>query len=231
MRTTTILSILLVVFAIGTACAQSVQDPPAGPPDAVVDLRTREGVELVKGKWRYSDTRIVEVDYKGPGADLTPSGKPIKTYDYQPKAGPADYDDSDWEVVDPTTLDAHRSTGKLCFNWYRIKLKIPQRIGNFDPTGATVAFEIVIDGYAEVWVNGRLPIVLGQTGGQVVKGFNAPNRVIMGRSIKPGDEVQLAVFGINGLISRSPDNFIWIKSATLDFYKPMGAHLRGQCQG
>jgi len=173
----------------------------------------------VKGQWRYSDTKIVEVESRGPGADLKPSGAPIKTYDYTPHAGAADFDDSRWQMIDASTLDTRRSTGKLCFNWYRIKLTIPEKIGNFDPTGSTVSFEIVIDDYAEVWVDGKMPRVPGQTGGTVVKGFNAPNRVIIERNVRPGQQIQLAVFGANGPISYSPENFIWIKSATLDFYK------------
>ncbi len=212
-----VLALLATVTCV--AAAQSVQDPPFGKPDAVIDLATREGTSLVKGEWRYSDTKIIEVDSHGPGADLKPSGAPIKTYDYIPHAGPADFDDSHWPIIDPATLDARRSTGKLCFNWYRIKVTIPEKIADFDPTGSTVAFEIVIDDYAEVWVNGKLPRVLGQTGGPVIKGFNAPNRVIIGRNVKPGQQIQLAVFGANGPISYAPDNFIWIKSATLDFYK------------
>src|SRR5215471_8398928 len=212
-------SLLLVSARI--AFSQTVIDPPAGRPDAIIDLGTREGVQLVKGSWRYSDTRIVEVDSKGPGPDLKPSGRPIKTYDYTPKAGVAEFDDSGWEIIDPTTLEQRRSTGKICFNWYRINVTIPERIGAFDPSGSTVAFEVVIDDYAEVWVDGKLPVVLGQTGGQVIKGYNAPNRVVLGRGIRPGQRIQLAIFGINGPISSSPDNFIWIKSATLDFYKPL----------
>ena len=39
---------------------QSIQDPPFGRPDAVVDLASREGVELVNGQWRYHDVKIVE---------------------------------------------------------------------------------------------------------------------------------------------------------------------------
>ena len=94
-----------------------------------------------------------------------------------------------------------------------------KRSANFSTAGSTVAFEIVIDDYAEVWVNGKMPRVLGQPGGPVIKGFNAPNRVIITRDAQPGQHIQLAVFGINGPISYSPQNFIWIKSATLDFYK------------
>jgi gluconolactonase len=96
---------------------------------------------------------------------------------------------------------------------------IPEKIGNFDPTGSTVIFEVVLDDYAEIWVDGKLPTVLGQTGGVLAKGFNAPNRVVIGRNVTPGQQIQLAVFGMNGPISNPPGNFIWIRSATLDFYK------------
>jgi gluconolactonase len=82
-----------------------------------------------------------------------------------------------------------------------------------------VDFEIVIDDYAEVWVDGKLPAVYGQSGSSVIKGYNAPNRVILEHSVEPGQKIQIAVFGINGPISASPNNFIWIKSAVLDFYK------------
>ena len=56
---------------------------------------------------------------------------------------------------------------KVCFNWYRINITIPEKVGNFSTAGSTVAFEIVIDDYAEVWVNGKMPRVLGQPGGPV----------------------------------------------------------------
>ena len=218
-RFVNLIAAISVFLGSVSAGAQSIMDPPFGRPDAVIDLATRKGAELVKGQWRYSDTRIIEVDSRGVGPDLKPSGPPNKTYDYTPHAGTADFDDSKWEAIDPTTLDARRSTGKICFNWYRIALTVPEKIGSFDPTGSTVAFEIVIDDYSEIWVDGKLPRVLGQPGGPVIKGFNAPNRVVIGRDVKPGQRIQLAVFGANGPISYSPENFIWIKSATLDFYK------------
>ncbi|MGH7232594.1 MAG: SMP-30/gluconolactonase/LRE family protein [Nitrospiraceae bacterium] len=187
-------------------------------PDAVVDLMTDEGVALVKGQWRYSDAKIVEVDHHSPGPDLGPSGAPNRTYDISPHAGSADFDDATWQVIDGSGLETRRSTGRLCFNWYRIHVTIPDKIGSFDPTGSTVAFEIVIDDYAEVWVDGTLPLVLGQTGGPLVKGFNAPNRMIVARNVMPGQRLQLAVLGANGPLSNPPGNFIWVRSATLDFY-------------
>jgi gluconolactonase len=210
---------LMLLPAFLNAQGQSVQDPPFGRPDAIVDLASREGVQLVSGQWRYHDVKIVDADSRTVGADLKPSGAPSKTYDYTPHAGVANFDDSQWEAIDATTLDQRRSTAKLCFNWYRINVTIPERIANFETAGSTLAFEIVIDDYAEVWVDGKMPRVLGQSGGSVIKGFNAPNRVIVARNVKPGQTIQLAVFGINGPVSYSPENFIWIKSATLDFYK------------
>src|SRR5213075_304943 len=86
--------------------------------------------------------------------------------------------------------------------------------------GSTVLFEVVIDDYAEVWANGELPLALGTTGGQVVGGFNAPNRVLLTRDARPGQTFQIAVFGINGPISVSPRNYIWMRTATLDIYAP-----------
>ena len=211
----------LSLMAPQHAASQNVaaQGPPYGRPDATIDLRTKEGKELVKGVWRYSDVKIVETDFRAPGPDLKPSGKPTKTYDYIPHAGAADFDDAKWEVLDPTTLEARRSGGKLCFNWYRIIITIPDKVGEFEIRGSTVDFEIVIDDYAEVWVDGKLPAVYGQSGGSVIKGYNAPNRVVIARDVQPGQKIQLAVFGINGPISASPSNFIWVKSAVLDFYK------------
>ena len=113
-----------------------------------------------------------------------------------------------------------RTSGRLAFNWYRIKVRIPERIGRIDPTGSTVVFEVVVDDYAEVWVDGRLARRLGQTGGSLIGGFNAPNRVVLTRDARPGQQIQIAVFGINGPLSDPPANFIWVRSATLDFHKP-----------
>jgi gluconolactonase len=209
-------------FSVQSVTAQNwaAQVPPYGRPDATIDLRTREGVQLIKGEWRYSDVQILQVDAKGPGADLKPSGAPVKTYDYAPHAGIAGFDDSTWAILDPVTLDARRGNGKVSFNWYRLRVTLPQTVAALSVAGSTVSFEIVIDDYAEIWVNGKLTTVLGQSGGSVVKGWNAPNKVILTRTAQPGEQFEIAVFGYNGPVSRAPDNFIWVKSATLDFYRP-----------
>jgi gluconolactonase len=214
------LTVVVSLTVAPRASAQITSDVPAGRPAAIVDLATEQGVRLIKGQWRYRDARIVEVEHRRPGPDLRPSGPPNRTHDITPHAGAADFDDSAWEVLPAAQLDARKGNGRLSFNWYRLKLTIPDRIGSFDPTGSTVVFEVVVDDYAEVWVDGALPTVLGQTGGPLVKGFNAPNRVVLGSDVRPGQQFQLAVFGMNGPVSSPPGNFIWVRSATLDFYPP-----------
>src|SRR5713101_4451186 len=82
-----IIAILLYVGlseagAQATAPAKTSADIPSGRPDAMIDLATADRVDLVKGEWRYSDTKIVEVDFRGPGADRQPTGSAVKTYDY-----------------------------------------------------------------------------------------------------------------------------------------------------
>lgn len=192
---------------------------PAGKPDATIDLGSLDGVKAVKGEWRYSDTKIIEADFRGPGPDKQPTGALVRTYDYTPHAGGAEFDDSKWEVISPTTLDQRRGSGRLGFNWYRIKLTIPERIGDFDPTGSTAVFETSLDDYAEIWVDGELSRALGQSGGSVIAGWNAQNHLVVGRNVKPGQQIQLAVFGVNGPLSNPPTNFIYIRYARLAFHK------------
>lgn len=209
---------LLPSAASARLAAQATLDAPAGRADAIVDLTTVEGVRLVNGRWRFHDAEIVEAMNRDPGPDLKPSGAPNRTHDITPKAGAADFDDSAWEAFDGPDLVRRRTAGRLAFGWYRLSVTIPERVGRLDPTGATVVFEITVDDYAEIWVDGRLVPVLGQTGGQLIKGWNAPNRVVLTRSARPGQRIQLAVFGANGPLSDPPPNFVWVRSATLDFY-------------
>ena len=196
-----------------------------GKPDAVINLQTHEGAALVGAEWRYADAQIEEIDFVEVGEDLGPSGKPNRTYDVEPHAEAADFDDSDWRELDPPDTMLRLGGGKVCFNWYRTRVTIPERVGERDPTGATVIFEIVVDDYAEVWVDGALPVALGRSGGQVVAGFNAPNRVVLTRDARPGQTFSLAVFGMNGPVSVSGANYIWVRSATLDLYSEERARV------
>jgi gluconolactonase len=196
--------------------ASSLPGPPEhlpGRPDAIVDLQTDDGVELVAGGWRYADARVEEVDFVELGSPEDPLGPgtvPNRTYDI--------VQDGDWRDLAAEDTMLRLATGRVCFNWYAIDVTIPERIGDLDPTGATIVFEVVIDDYAEVWVNGELPHTLGDAGGPVVAGFNAPNRVVLTRDAQPGQTFELRVFGINGPLSSSPANYIWMRTATLDVY-------------
>jgi len=194
MRTSAIVAILAMALAPATAGAQATK----------IDLRTDEGVKAVKGQWRFHDVKLVEVEAKGP------DGKPVKTYNIEPKAFGADFDDGGWEVLDPTTLGRRRSTGLVCFCWYRIKVTIPP-----EADGRPVHFVTTVDDYGEVWVDGKLPRKPGQSGGPVVAGFNVPNRVEL-PDAKAGKTYQIAVFGINGPISAAPTNYIFLGPTYLE---------------
>jgi hypothetical protein len=169
-----------------------------------IDLRTKEGVAAVKGEWRYTNVKIVEVPHKAP------DGTPNTTYAIEPKAYGPDFDDSQWEVVDPTTLGGRRSTGLVCFCWYRIKLTIPE-----EARGKRVFFQTTVDDYGEVWVDGKLPRKPGQSGGAVVAGFNVPNRLELANP-EPGKVFQIAIFGMNGPISAMPTNYIFLGPTFLE---------------
>src|SRR5437870_9331920 len=104
--TTAALLALPADFVAAASLDESLADRK---PEASIDLATREGTQLVKGEWRYGDTKIVEVDFKAAGPDGQPSTIPNKAYDFTPHAGGADFNDSKWEVIAPTTLDTRRS--------------------------------------------------------------------------------------------------------------------------
>jgi gluconolactonase len=198
--------------------AQVTQDAPQRLPSAVVDLRTRDGAQLVHARWRYHDADVVPVAHRAVGPDLKPTGAPNQTFDIAPHAGVAGFDDSQWPEIDATSLEERRSNGRLAFNWYRLSVTIPERIGRVDAAGCTVILEVVVDDYSEVWVDGHLSTTLGATGGGVVRGWNAPNRVVLTREAHAGQTFQIAIFGANGPLSEPPPNYIWIRSATLDFH-------------
>jgi gluconolactonase len=216
-------ALVFAIAALAVAAAARAESPGAEP-DATIDLTTREGVAAVRGTWRYADVEIIPAQHRAPDAEGQPTGAPVGTYDIRPHAGGADFDDSSWPAIEPTTLAKRRGNGRVSFNWYRITVTIPERIGAFDPRGAQVVFDTALDDYAEVWVDGELPRALGQSGGSVVAGWNAPNRVVVSRRAEPGQKIQLAVFGANGPLSDPPANFIWMREAKLLFFRdgPIG---------
>jgi gluconolactonase len=211
---------------LATPLSPVTSDAPVLRPAAVVDLDSAAGLQSIGGVWRYSDARLIEVGHREPGGDLKASGAPNRTWDIAPHAGAADFDDASWETLAPGTLTARRGHGRLSFNWYRLRFTVPEAVGKVDVTGTTAVFEVVVDDYAEVWVDGRLPLVLGQTGGGLVRGYNAPNRVVVSRDLRPGTTHTIAVFGANGPLSEPPANFIWLRSASLEIFPATASMAR-----
>ena len=226
-----LLTVLAAALLVGpsalAAVAEVSTDPPAGRPDAIVDLASSASAALVSASWSYRDAKLVEIAARAPGPDLRPSGPPVRATDVSPSASEVFAGDGGLERISPEALERRRGNGKVSFGWYGLDLTLPERVGSVPVTGSTVALEIVVDDYAEVWVDGKLPLVLGRTGGPVVRGFNAPNRVILTHDARPGQRFRVAVFGMNGPISASPDNFLWIRSATLEVHRPR-AEPRGE---
>jgi gluconolactonase len=198
--------------------ATTVPGPPEllpGRPDAIVDLQTDAGVALVAvagatatRACARSTSSTSPARHAGPAR---PRDRPEPHLRRRPARRGADFDDSDWPTLAPADTMRRLGNGRVCFDWYRLDVTIPDRVGDLDPTGATVVFEVVVDDYAEVWVDGALPLALGARGGPVVAGFNAPNRVVLTRDARPATRFTIAVFGINGPISASPANYIWMR--------------------
>jgi gluconolactonase len=219
-----IVSAALAAAPAITPLAASAQAPASAPPaplmapslvpSATVNLMTAEGSAAFGAVWRTSEARIVEVE------PMTGRMKGYdKTFDMQPHAGEANFDDSKWEVIEPKSLADRRGGGKSSFLWYRTTLTIPAKVGDVDTTGAKAVFTAYVDDYAEVWINGQMPRRSGYPSPATIQGLNMPNRVVLAETVKPGDKFQIAVFGINGPISVAPSNFIFFRDAKVELYK------------
>src|SRR5262245_61872699 len=105
-----------------------------------------------------------------------------------------------------------RSGGHTAFMWFRGLLTMPARIGDFDLSKPAVAvLNVLVDDYAEVWINGQMPRRSGYPSPATIQGLNMPNRVVLGTEVKAGDRFQLAV--------RLTDQCL-IRSEAFGFAKP-----------
>ena len=211
------LSLAVATLSMGQAPPPQPQPalmPPGTPPTLIVDLMSASGASALGAQWRVSEVKIKEVPAI-PGTQTQSK----TTYDIDPHAGGADFDDSKWPVIEPKDLAARRSGGHVAFMWYRTPLTIPAKIDDFDPSGAVAVLRVTVDDYAEVWVNGAIPGRSGYPRPASIQGHNMPNRVVLGTSIKPGERFQIAVFGINGPISIAPANAIFVREAKLELFK------------
>ena len=208
-----IIACATVAIPLMLVAAQAPVPAPGAQAGHVIDLMTADGAALFNGQWRYSDVRIVE------SARIAPEDPSGFAYDIQPHAGEAGFIDSSWPVIEAKTLGDRRAGGKVSFNWYRINLTMPARVGEFDVAGAKALLTVTIDDYAEVWVNGQLPRGVGKPSPNAVVGFNTPNRVLLSEAVKPGEKIQIAVFGMNGPISAVPMNRVFMREAKVEFVR------------
>ena len=114
---------LMLALTLGLTAAVQAETLP----DTVlasVDLRTTTGVTAVQAAWRYSDVRILPVEFPSADAQGQPTGAKAATFDYEPHAGGADFDDSRWPTIAPESLATRRGHGLLSFNWYRLRLTV-----------------------------------------------------------------------------------------------------------
>ena len=189
--------------------------PPLLPPTHTVDLMTQDGITAFGTQWKISDVKIVEVPAI---KDAMPKYK--TTYGIEPMAGAKGFDDSKWEVIDAKDLAARRTGGHVSFMWYRAHFTMPAKLGTFDLTAPAVAvLNVLVDDYAEVWVNGDVPRKSGYPAPATIQGHNIPNRVVLGTAVKAGDKFEVAVFGINGPISVAPANTVWFRQARMEFFR------------
>jgi len=202
------------------AAPAAVRGPIDGRPDAVVDLNAADGLALVGGTWQVRETGLVPARFKRVAPNLTPTGSDADTFDIADKPGSSGFEHAAWTAVRPGGLHDRVGPGRSSFAWYRLHLTMPAKVGDVDLGGLAAVFEIVVDDYAEVWLNGQLTRGLGQQGGSLVAGFNAPNRVVLTRDARPGQTFDIAVFAANGPLSDPPANYIWVRSAAIDFYRP-----------
>ena len=230
MKQIPLISILLVLLStqfLSKASAQEHRDLAIGQAAAIADLRTQEGVRALNAVWKFQEANIVETTFKRPGPStqdplpLYPTGANGTTHALSPKASAANFEDKAWETLDATTLETRRGTGLLSFVWFRINITIPEKLGSFQTPGTTAMLEIVADDYSEIFVNGKLSKALGQTGGGAISGWNTRNRVLLTQDAKPGQQFQIAILCANAPFADLPENYIWIRSATVDFYKSM----------
>ena len=158
-----------------------------------LDIEDPKVLEELGTEWRF-----------GSGWD---PGKPNEGLVSQTSESPArlaDYDDSDWEVIDdmeaggmgrPSGRAHHpgirkqRSIG-FTFGWYRIRIPLPERVGDFEVAGSEVWFETDIDDYGELWVDGEWDRDAG-----AINGFNVTNRVKVTDSAAPGTDARGGVSG------------------------------------
>jgi hypothetical protein len=154
-------------------------------------------LKMVKGEWRFAPGLVPGEPNEGLVAGL--AGSPARL---------VDYDDSDWEVRKDLTLWYSRG---VAFAWYRIKLTLPERVAGRELRGSRCLFETCVDDYGEIWIDGECNRDRG-----TVQGFNVPQRVVVTTEPQPGQQITIAILGMNGPMA-APGGAVFVRNATLAF--------------
>lgn len=216
---------LLCIYAIA-ASAQEMRQLSVDKPQAIADLRTVDGAKLLNANWWVQPAYITDTNFRfpGPGTNdpllLYPTGAVIKSHQLRPQIGEPIFE-TGFKSIAPDELESRQGSGLFSFVWYKVDLTIPTKVGKSDVAGNVVVFEITVDDYSEIWVNGKQMHEFGQAGDGVISGYNTRNRVVLTKNAQPGQKFSIAILGINGTIGQLPDNYIWVRNAVVDFYKEL----------
>ena len=165
--------------------------PPPGPPellpgkpDAIVDLQTEPASPLSTGSGATATPRSRRPrswSWLGEGAadPLGPGDVPEPHVRGGPARAGRRLRRFGWRPLAPAETMSRLVNGLVSFNWYRIAVTIPERVGEFDlwarpscsrPSSTTTP--------RSGWTV-SCPTRSATSGGQVAPGFNAPNRVLL----------------------------------------------------
>jgi len=225
------LIVFISIIAFSKGLAQENRQMTVARADAIADLKTTKGAEALKASWYVQNAKIISQDFKSPGPSETdslkiyPTGSIIKTNNISPMVGNPDFEIG-FHKISPNSLEDRQGTGLLSFVWYRLNLTLPSKIGNLEVKGSKAVFEIVMDDYSEIWVNGKQMAGFGQVGNGVISGYNARNRIILTKNAEENQQFTIDILGINGVLGMEPNNYIWVRNATVDFYKDPNSNIR-----
>ena len=156
-----------------------------GRPDAIVDLR-RAGAALVGASGATPTPGRATVFVEWPP-------RPARPGTSQPHLRRAPHAEARTSTtrLGARAADTHapaRRTGRVCFNWYRTAVTHPRarrrpRRRPARPSSSRSSSTTT----PRSGSTASCRIALGDTGGPVVGGFNAPNRVVLTRDARPGD--------------------------------------------
>lgn len=220
-----LLALLLLHFLTFVSKAQELQMFKKENPIAIVDLKTQAGASQLQVGWLFKTCEIAPAIFNEPGPDksdslfLYPTGKKISTFKLFPSIQELNDSKIKWTSILPTELEKRKGNGLLSFNWYKTNLTKPSKIGNHSTDSLKIIFEIVADDYSEVYINGNLSLNLGKSGEGVISGWNTRNRIDLTEEFKNKSKIEIAVLVANGPFGNLPQNYCWIRSATVSFYK------------